>query len=130
MKAIIETSTGRAFYLIKNSEDISLTANYLQVGKRKSHDISSNTHEIINIEKPAKWIGGGVLKISGGAWVVNDQAAYDKVIDDEKLAAVNSDLQSVKLLKAFILALNDGTFVPNSNYTLNQIRNGLKNRIN
>jgi len=34
-----------------------------------------------------------------------------------------------KVLKAVILALNDGTFVPGSNYTNAQLKTGIKNRM-
>lgn len=37
--------------------------------------------------------------------------------------------QQNKVLKALIMALNDGTFVPGSNYTNAQIKQGIKNRM-
>lgn len=53
--------------------------------------------------------------------VVNDNPTVDDVYDD--LLLTN------RIVKALIEALNDGTFVPGSNYTNQQIKNGLKNRL-
>jgi len=38
-------------------------------------------------------------------------------------------MQNSKVLKAIVLALNDGSFVPGSNYTTAQIKTGIKNRM-
>ncbi len=38
-------------------------------------------------------------------------------------------IQQQRVLRALIDALNDGSFVPGSNYTNTQIKNGLKNRL-
>jgi len=49
--------------------------------------------------------------------------------DEINDAIYESTLLNQKILKALIMALNDGTFVPGSNYTAEQIKNGIKRRI-
>ena len=46
--------------------------------------------------------------------------------DDEIYNAV---MQNKGVIKALIMALNDGTFIPGSNYTAAQIRAGIKARL-
>jgi len=76
MKAIIEVATGRAFYLFPDNEVVTLTENGVStpfvIG-----DMRLPTHEVVTIDAPAKWVDGGVMGIVDGAWVINDQTAYD-----------------------------------------------------
>ena len=58
-------------------------------------------------------------------WTVRDKTADE--LDAEKLAEVG--VQFENYLKPLIMALNDGSFVPDSDYTLDQIKAKLKAHI-
>lgn len=49
--------------------------------------------------------------------------------DELNSEAYDQAILNNKIIKALIMALNDGSFVPGSNYTAEQIKTGIKNRM-
>jgi hypothetical protein len=76
MKAIINSSTKQVFYLFEDGVSIVMDEAGMKSPLRVI-DMKSTNAEIINIDAPAKWVPGGVMSIVNGAWVINDQTAYD-----------------------------------------------------
>ncbi len=77
MKAIVRKDNGKAYYLFADGTPIALNSDGMLFGGRKSLDINSTDHEVITIDAPTEWVGGGAMSIQAGVWQVDDQAAYD-----------------------------------------------------
>lgn len=75
MKAVIETSTGRAFYLF-SSETVTITPTGM-TGPIRALDIKSGTHSVVDVSAPERWVGGGVLAWVDDAWAIHNQTAFD-----------------------------------------------------
>tara|TARA_Y100000296_G_scaffold56509_1_gene64839 strand:- start:133 stop:501 length:369 start_codon:yes stop_codon:yes gene_type:complete len=72
------------------------------------------------------YIWNDTTKVWEFSQTLRDELDYNN--SDDKL--VDDILTNKNIIKALILALNDGTFVPGSNYTNTQLKNGLKNSLN
>ena len=91
-----------------------LEANYI-----RSPDLSAVSGQ------PARyWI------ITGDVVTLADQAARD-IIDADIITTDNNNLAENldRVLKAVVLALNDGSFIPNSNYTNLQLKTIIKGKL-
>lgn len=68
--------------------------------------------------------------LTGDVVTLMDQSTRDAL--DATILSDSKDSQAGNIdpiLKALILALNDGTFVPNSNYTNSQIKNRIRSKL-
>ena len=67
-----------------------------------------------------EWVGmGGIIE--------EYVSPTERTIEEEYMEIIEEN--SNKVLKSFITAINNGSFIPRSNYTLEQIQNIIKNNI-
>lgn len=76
-----------------------------------------------------------IIEFPGGIPSLEDQALWMSEYEAWLLAGGEKDLaanpsNADRYLKALILALNNGSFVPGSNYTITQIKNIIRATIN
>jgi hypothetical protein len=75
MKAVIETTTGRALYLFGDADEVEITDAGM-FGPVRAMDLRPETHSIVTTTQPAFFVGGGVMAWDD-AWEILDQDAYD-----------------------------------------------------
>lgn len=79
MKAVIETSTGKALYLFGDADEVDITGAGM-FGPVRAMDLRPETHSIVTATQPAFFVGGGVMAWDD-EWVILDQDAYDAAYD-------------------------------------------------
>lgn len=101
MKAVIETSTGKALYLYADETSVVITADAMEEPQR-ALDIKSATHSVVTVTLPTFWVGGGVLRWDGAYWEILDQDAYDAAVlaaltpaKEAKSTAINAKLSEI-----------------------------------
>lgn len=92
MKAVIESATGKAIYLLQDAETAVIDGTGLH-GVVRAFDIKPETHEIVTVPAPEIWVGGA-LSWSGTDWVVLDQPALDA--EAERLEGLKRDAVNVE----------------------------------
>lgn len=105
MKSVIETATGRAFYLFADAEVVTITAQGMTRPVRAS-DIKTSTHSIVDTPPPEVWVGGGVLAWVADNWVVTDQMTYDaEVVRITEEARANMPTLTRRQLRLALLSV-------------------------
>ena len=88
MKAVIETATGKAFYLIEDNDPVQITESGMKRGRALlATDIHPDTHSLVSVSSsPVWWVGSGALKWEDDAWSVANTDLYATTLDARKEA--------------------------------------------
>ena len=93
MKIIREIASKKVLYLLDG--DVSITEGGMVADSVMAYDIKPATHEIVEGDPPALWIGGGTLAYDG-VWTVANQVVYDETITTNLATAKASKWEAIK----------------------------------
>lgn len=97
MKAVIETSTGLALYLLPDGETVSVTESGMVSDTVSATDIRPDTHSVVeNVPQPVFWFGGALVW-DGSAW----SYASGNVGLDARKARMKADVDALEAEKTY-----------------------------